>query len=145
MQEDYQNQIIQELINHELSLNKLYGVYAEKFPEYKDFWEKIAQEETQHAAWIKGLDSKIQENTVLIDKDRFNTQMIQTSTVYVHSQIASALQHNLKLINALSIAVDIEQTMLENKFFQVFEKATQEHLKKVKDFWEEERTKENLA
>ena len=85
--------------------------------------------------------------------------MIQTSTVYVHSQIASALQHNLKLINALSIAVDIEQTMLENKFFQVFEtdsielknvlqaleKATQEHLKKVKDFWEEERTKENLA
>ncbi len=159
MSDDYQNKVIQELIEHELALKELYEVYAEKFPENKDFWNKIAAEELGHATWIRRLESDISQGKTLFKEDRFNTQLIQTSTDYVNSQIASALQHDLELINALSVAVDIEQVMLENKFFEVFEvdsielkqimqslqKATEEHLQRVRKHWEEERHKKNIG
>ena len=46
------------LIKHELAIRQLYNVYAEKFPEYGDFWRQLASEEAAHAGWLKGIADK---------------------------------------------------------------------------------------
>jgi hypothetical protein len=43
---------IELLADNEMVISRIYRVFAERFPEYRDFWETMAQEETRHADMI---------------------------------------------------------------------------------------------
>jgi hypothetical protein len=43
-----------ELAAHfERAISALYATFAEEFPEHKDFWERLAADEEQHALWLE--------------------------------------------------------------------------------------------
>ena len=109
------------LAQNEERLSELYGIYAVKFPEYKDLWNGLAGEEEQHAKWIRNLASWAKEGLIDINNSRFNIAAINTFTSYVDKEIARARNSLVSLINALSIASYIEDSIIENRFFEVFE------------------------
>lgn len=113
--------ICEILAQNEERLSELYRVYAEKFPEYRDLWDSLAGEETQHAKWIRNLASWSREGLIDINKNRFNIAAIHTFTGYVDKEIARARDSLVSSINALSIASYIEDSIIENRFFEVFE------------------------
>ena len=49
--------ILESLAKNEESIAELYGIYAGKFPQYKEFWLGLVKEETAHAGWIRQLFS----------------------------------------------------------------------------------------
>jgi rubrerythrin len=116
-----QKKTIEMLAGHERAIGRLYKVYAEKFPYYEDFWLAFSGEETQHANWINELQSKIEEGSIHFNQDRFQIPAIQHSLNYAQKMLAKAQESDLDLISALSTASSIEDALIENRFFEIFE------------------------
>ena len=147
------NELLEAMKEHELALARLYGLYAEKYPDYKDFWTSLSLEENQHAAWLDQLWSEIENGSEDIIIERFPIGAVQRSTEYVKKLEDTAYQADFLLVNALSTALRLEEALMENKFFEVCEgdsiktkrtlnllaQSTLEHCLKVRELWQRHR------
>ena len=143
--------VIELLIEHEKVIGKLYSIYADKFPAFREFWERLSKEEAQHAEWLGRLSARIRDGSGHFNRDRFSIQAIQHSIQYAEKTVNQAWEAEIGLINALSASLYIEESMLEKKYFEVFEgdsaeirqvllmlaEATGEHYRKVRKAWSE--------
>ena len=75
--EKKQIETIELLAEHEKEISRLYKEYAQKFPEQKDFWSKIADEEIEHTSWIFKLRSKIKEGSLYFKEGRFKIEALK--------------------------------------------------------------------
>ena len=109
------------MIQHEVSIGKLYRVFSEKFPEYFSLWSRLAEEEAGHANWIRKFKEKIDAGTVYLKDNRFKVVAIGTSMKYIQGLIDKAKQGEMAAIKALSLALDLEKALIENEYFEFFE------------------------
>src|SRR3990167_11219848 len=110
-------QIIELLATHEETLAKLYGVYMGQFPD-RAFWEHLYKDELVHASWLRTIYNLSNQKKIYIDEEIFNQAAIDTSLDYLKKLILEARSQTQ--INALGISLDIEQAMIEKKYFKVF-------------------------
>ncbi len=80
--------VIEMLARNEEALSRLYRAYADKFPDYKDFWSDLADEEIEHSNWLRGLSPKIQEDSIYFNEGRFKPGAIQTFLNYLERELA---------------------------------------------------------
>lgn len=109
------------MAEHEETIGKLYDSYAEKLPEYGHFWTTLADEERTHAAWIRELRKKAEDGSLEFDKGRFRIEAIQTSIRYIEDWTRQAQREQVTMLHALAIAADIENALIDRKFFEVYE------------------------
>lgn len=109
------------LAQNEERVSELYKAYAENFPEYRGLWNELAKEEAKHALWIQRLASLVKEGIININKNRFNISAIRTFSNYIDKEITNVKISLVSLINALSIASYIEDSIIEHNYFEVFE------------------------
>lgn len=119
--EENQIKTIEALANHEEAISQLYRKYGDKFPDYEQFWLGLAEEEVLHTKWIRELRDDIEEGTVFFNEGRFNIVAIQTSLKYIKKQIVDSENQEISLPFALFLALDIENALLERKYFEIFE------------------------
>ena len=145
------DKILYAMKEHELAIAELYKVYAEKFPEYKDFWSKFSSEEIQHADYINSLQTVVEESNEDFVIERFKIGAIENSTKYIKNLADTARQSDISLVNALSTAVYLEQALIEKNYFEVFEsdskqtkhilsllaEDTRKHYEKLRTTWQE--------
>ena len=113
--------ILDLLILHEEATSRFYQAFASKFPEHKQFCEHLATEETGHANILRVLHSKVNEGKVYFTENRFKETAIKSCLDYLNDRI-DEMQHTEKtLTEMLSLALDMEKTVIENKFYEVFE------------------------
>lgn len=138
------------LREHEKAIGRLYAAYARRFPRDREFWLGLSQEERQHAQWVESLQARVEEDPSSLVADRFPTAAIELSLAYVNRLIENADDFHLTRTNALSIALDLERSLLEHRYFEVFtsdnpqirqtlqllRQCTQTHLQKVQHLWE---------
>ena len=110
-------QIIELLATHEETLAKLYGVYMGQLPD-RTFWEHLNKDELVHASWLRTIYNLSNQKKIYIDEEIFNQAAIDTSLDYLKKLILEAGSHTQ--INALGLSLDIEQAMIEKKYFKVF-------------------------
>lgn len=144
---NYQNEILQALINNEEALSDLYTKYGEKFPDYKEFWVDLAKDEKSHANWLRKFAEKIKDGSVYFNEDRFKIEALRTYFNEVEKYISEATFMELLPINTLSTAYYLEMSLIERKYFEVFEgdsvelkhvlkaltKATKKHEEKISE------------
>lgn len=132
----------------ELLVGELYNIFAEKFPEHAGFWSKLFQEEHVHAYWLETLSLHSSSGKVYFNEGRFDLAPINEMIDHVNGLIEKA-KEGMSLIEALAAANDIEQGMIEKKFFEVFKgdsaefektlaqlkKETAEHAERVREFF----------
>ena len=75
--------IIEMLAKNEEAVSHLYSAYADRFPEYKDFWSGLAAEEIGHATELRKLCEIAGEGSLYIKEGRFNTTAIGNFSSYV--------------------------------------------------------------
>ena len=80
----------------------------------------LAAEEAKHALLLRSFALKTATSPLFIDERRFNTAAIQTFTIDIEKELARLNQERVLLIEALSITVSIEQSLIESKFLEVF-------------------------
>ena len=138
------------LREHEEAISRLYAAYARRFPADRDFWLSLSQEESQHASWIGLLRERTEEESSGLIVNRFPAAAITHSLNYISRLIEGANRPDLTPVNALSAALDIEQALLENRYFEVFDsnsaevrrvlellaQETRAHIEKVRYAWQ---------
>jgi rubrerythrin len=124
--QDAQIHELEMLARHEEAIGGLYKAYAERFQEHKDFWTRLAGEERGHASWIRRLFPKAEEGIITFDDARFNTKAIDTSLMYIEHWVHEAQNEPVEIVKALSVALDIESSLIEKNYFKVFESDNKE-------------------
>lgn len=147
--EKYQTTVIDLMKKFELVVGDLYKVFAEKFPDSSDFWNRLFEEEQKHAYWLETLSLHSSSGKVYFNEGRFNIAPINESIENVNAITEKAKMGNMSLLEALAAANDTEQGMIERKHFEVFEgdsaefkktlfqlkKETMDHAARVSDFF----------
>ncbi|MBN2565790.1 MAG: hypothetical protein JXB46_08770 [Candidatus Eisenbacteria bacterium] len=135
--------VIRMMAEHERLISALYSAYARSVPEKEDFWKRLAAEEIEHSEWL----------TALLDggygdpraADAFKAEAIRTSAAYVQEATVAADTEGVSHLEALSVAADVEEAMIEKRFFDAFiadsadarkvldrlERETTEHRKRI--------------
>jgi rubrerythrin len=114
------------LAEHERAIARLYQAYSSRFDEYGIFWGDLAQEELKHAACLNKLRTLLKEDPAIVIVERFSVDAIRFSIDYVNELIGRASQPNFELINALSLAKKLEESLLEKNFFEALSGDSQE-------------------
>jgi len=118
--------ILEMLIKHELAIKQLYEEFAAMFTNRKDFWQRLAEDEQRHADTLEMLRSEPSINTLLLHESQIKPQAIALSIGYVESQTERAQKGNFNLLQALSIAKDLETALLEKQFSKLSDFASKE-------------------
>ena len=108
------------LIDGEQALHVLYQLYAAQLTTEADFWQQLAREETYHVRWLESLQPKVLAGLVHFRENRLQLPVFSDFLGYVHQRIAEARVTPPTLFSALSVAVDLEGTVVEKCFFEVF-------------------------
>lgn len=148
-----QPEVLDLLMAHEDALHELYSVYASQADQLSDFWSRLAAEESQHAASIRALSRKVEQGQVTFTPGRFSAPALRSSLEHAQGQVARAKQGPVPLGEALSTALDLENGLIERKFYEVFEgddpglanvlrrlaADTEDHRARVQAAWKEHR------
>lgn len=112
-------EIITLLSDHEEAIGNLYRGFAAILPEQKDFWEKCAYEESHHAQMIRAFQDLLAKGEILLT-GKFNSQVLKTSLNYIREQITRVNKQKITPMEAYATALSIENSLLENKYFDSF-------------------------
>lgn len=151
--------VLQMLIDHELAIKELYGLFAMMFKSHEGFWQHLAADEQRHANRLASLQSDPLTGNWLRWGGQVKPQAIRTSIGYVESQTAKAKKGDFSLLQALSVARDLESALLERQFSRLKDSApkeigfvltslaneTEKHLKTVVEALNEEKRRAHGA
>jgi rubrerythrin len=138
---------------HESAIGDLYQAYAARFPHHAEFFHDLAADEREHARLIVGFAERVRTGSAHVNPDRFDARTILNSLDGVKQRLREAGDRSLSLVGALSVCADIEDSMLERRYFEIIEGDGQElrqlleslaadteaHRSKVRQAWEKER------
>jgi hypothetical protein len=143
--------LIPLLIEHEIALRTLYRKYAKQFPELQQFWTKLSNEEQEHSQMLQSLKRKAPLKAPE-KRMNINIKSVETALMFCRNEITGADRvENVK--EALAIAKNAENTIIERKFFEIFheypteiekvfrkiEESTQEHFVRIQSMFEKSR------
>jgi hypothetical protein len=127
------------LIRHELAIKQLYELFAVMFPEFHDFWRNIVGEEQQHADLLLRLQSKETLKKWFLSDGQLKRLAIRGSLDYLDAQIMRISKASISVREALSIAKDLEDALIEKQFFKVTGSAPEEISLSMRDIVAESR------
>lgn len=117
---DKSKDIISKMEMLERDIGHLYKIFASIFPSSYSFWIQLYQEEEEHARLLGELEKQSQYGKIFFDDTRFSLNAIQTTIRYVMQKISEANNNIITEQDALNIAWDIENGLLEKNFFKNF-------------------------
>jgi rubrerythrin len=147
-----QERTLKEMIGLVRAIRDLYKMYAGKLPRSREFWIALASEENEHANMLVALKGQIEKGYVTCTDSRFSKWGIEKMLKYVmHS---TTFVGELDLDKALSVALEIERTLLERRFYSCYdsdsddikrilrglESQTENHLRRIKKVWDQQKT-----
>jgi rubrerythrin len=114
------DELIQSLQKYELSIATLYETFATILPSSKKAWLAFANEERLHAKWINTLHAHLKNEKISFEQTKFTVQSTKTAIDFIENQIDTIIKNKTDLKQSLSIAINIEKSLLESAFFRVF-------------------------
>jgi len=111
--------LLKTLSEHEQAIARLYRAYSTRFDDGTNFWADLAREELKHAACLNKIRTLLQEDSAMVIVERFSIDAVQFSINYVNGLTDRAAEPDFELINALSLAMKLEEALLEKNFFEI--------------------------
>lgn len=112
-----QDEILQCLEECEHTIGALYSVYSEAYPEMAPFWGGLAEEESKHGRLLKSVRCELRNGSLLSGLDHFRKDSVQHLIDYVKARIAEAETAPPKKKQAVAIALSIESSIIDTRFF----------------------------
>lgn len=110
---------IELIADYVASVMELYWVYSEKFPEHKDFWIDMADDERKNVEWVHSAIELIKAGKIDYNRERFNIEAVRTAMTFIKTQIRETLDKPVGLPAALAYASGIEDSMTKKKFYEM--------------------------
>jgi hypothetical protein len=111
---------------NEKRIKQLYSLYAVSFPSEQAEWQRLALEEGGHAAILHSLGERFQgsKDVYLITASGF--RILGYVRRFLEKEIRRARRGKVLAAAAITTAIRLELSMLEKRYFDVFESATAE-------------------
>jgi hypothetical protein len=144
MEEKNENyDLVEKARQHELALAELYGLYAQKLEYNKVFWQAISDQEKSHANMIEFLQAKAEGGQIAVNEQRFSPEVMKFLAEKAAQALDEAKDENFSHERALKTALEMEKSLVEKRYFELF-RVEDEELKKIVDKLEKE-TKQHIA
>jgi rubrerythrin len=115
-----QMEILGMMSAHESALADLYRAYARGIPSHAEFFEGLVGDEVKHARMIAGFVDQVKAGTVEVNPGRFSSASVLSSLDFVRQQVVEAERGQIAAREALSMAKDLEDALIERRYFEVF-------------------------
>ncbi|MFC1949095.1 hypothetical protein ACFLW0_02865 [Chloroflexota bacterium] len=119
-------EMMQMLAASEEAVGRLYDAYAGRFPEHEEFWLGLAMEEADHANTVFDLMRKVKDGSASFFESRLSVEKVQELQGHLGRQLARVKKEKISFADALSVAVDIEKSLSEHKYYWFFSGASEE-------------------
>ena len=120
MDETQIDKLIKLLQKYEMTIAELYETFAAVFVTSKKTWTSFAAEERLHAKWIGELYSQLKNENISFEQTKITEQSTRTAINYIESQITKTKNDKQDLAHALNIAIDVEKSLLEKSYLNIF-------------------------
>jgi rubrerythrin len=138
--------ILEMLAKNEEVIGELYTAYSKRLPVMRDFWLELANDENTHAMWIRLLGDMAAEGKLTFKTDRINITSLNEFSNNIKNEITKT-SAELGLKGALSVAISLEENLIEGGYFEALDTnnpdlqkifrdlgiATKEHAQKLRD------------
>lgn len=131
------NQIIYLLAEHKKGMANLYTNYYQKFTDFP-YWQDLAQKKQNQYTLIQTVYFDSKNKDIYFDQTIFRSAAIKTSLEWVNRLIAEYIKHSL--INAISYALDLEQSRIEQRYFDIFKSKSPQIEQMIPGLEQESRT-----
>ncbi len=156
MLEPYQKKIIEYMYSQEILLAKLYKLFSEQFPDYREFWEDLAKDELRHGELIKQFYKATKKDLVTFCEGKIKTYTMKTFLDSIEKIIERTQNGELNVKMAMTYTYDFERSLIEKNVFSRFkildkklsgiidklEKETNKHCQKAKNLVDKIRVSE---
>jgi len=105
--------VLELLKQHELVIKQLYDFFAEYFPQKKEFWLKIANEEQRHADFLKTLETNEAHVSWFTNSSHLSLAAIQSSIDFVIQERERMKVSGTTLLKAYAFSRNIEEALFE--------------------------------
>ena len=105
---------------------RLYQIYSETFPKYKDLWSGLVIEQINHINTIHGLIHKIKSGSLQCREDKVDCKAIEELQAKVKQEIIRAKQRKITPIESLAIALEIEKTISKREYSEALDENQEE-------------------
>ena len=112
--------LVEKIAQHEEAIAILYKLFSKQFLSYRQFWSMLSLEELVHGSWIRRLYPQVTEGKIKFDEHRFVTRDIEKSLSKIRSYTISAKKKKMSLRRAIEIALELEDSVIESRFFSVY-------------------------
>ncbi len=143
--QESQDLILGKLFECESKIGSLYAAYGSLYPDQIDFWSHLSQEEQKHAGLLQDVREDLKKGELLRGLDHFSPSDVQKLIDFIQEKITEAEERPPSQKQAISIALSIESSIIDTRFFEFaksngssFQKAaaqlaneTQEHIRMV--------------
>ncbi len=127
LNEDQKN-ILDLFVKQELLIEKLYQLFAERYPAYKDFWNKMAKEEYQHSILIHRIT---ESDSIVFSQGELRSEYLNSSMDFIEKFIGEFKKDKSFPIEQAALkATQLEKGLWERNVFQYFE-TDSEDVKKI--------------
>ena len=145
-----QTGLLRLLADHEEAMSELYRAYAAHLREEADFWMELAAEEAVHLEMVRRLGREVADGQARLESRRFSLESVEASLAHIRAETRRAETEKTSRAYALSMAMDIENGLIERKYFEAFDgdsknaravlnalaRGTFAHLERVRQAWE---------
>jgi hypothetical protein len=104
----------------EKSLAELYIRFGEHYPEFKELWALLIQEEQWHAESVRRLYRMTYEGRCTFEAGEIRCAAIQSIVDYVRETIDATALVRFTPVHALEIVHDLEKSLIEQDIFAHF-------------------------
>ncbi|MHB9024259.1 MAG: ferritin family protein [Armatimonadota bacterium] len=109
--------ILTRLMMHEEGIQYFYEECANQFPEHDDFWLKLAREERGHVESLRSLTPLIEEEKITVPEAESVLAVLDEYLQYLTKQSDILNNSTLSVLPVISMALDMEESLLEKRFF----------------------------
>ncbi|MDA8100526.1 MAG: hypothetical protein M0042_12995 [Nitrospiraceae bacterium] len=114
------------MTKQELLIAEIYRFFSGLYPEARDFWDRMAKEEMEHATWVEYFHTKTQNNTVHFLEEKIKSYTVEAFVKYLEDNLAKVREKAPPLEVAFSLAMNIENSNLVRRVFDHFHSSDHE-------------------
>lgn len=117
---NYIVEVLRFLSEAESIMADFYKVCSQTFTTSSEFWEELIKDELRHEKNVKKIEEIItMKHDYFIAGRPIKKEAVKTFINYVNQQKHRVLNREIDELRILYIARDIEQSIIENKFFEI--------------------------